>query len=195
MPLLVIIMFLLWVVGAVMWEVIKWAWNARGGSLTDSRNSVRGNSGLSPSSSVQPSATGSSLYSTVVSDQRSRIPKATPAERRRIEARQRQQADQEEFLSIPADLRRDALFWMFKDEILQRRRAGSLELQIAHLFEVNDVQRPGSATRDHETNRRRSEPMNQESADATHDYWWAYREHGRFGSHPSHDDYSDEGAS
>jgi hypothetical protein len=30
--------------------------------------------------------------------------------------------------------------------------------------------------------------------DATSEYWWAFREEGQFGSHPQHDDYSDEGA-
>jgi hypothetical protein len=32
-----------------------------------------------------------------------------------------------------------------------------------------------------------------ESADATSEYWWAFREEGHFGSHPQHDDYGDEG--
>jgi hypothetical protein len=113
------------------------------------------------------------------------------AKRRGLEADRREAALNATFPQIPPDLRRDALMWMLKDEILWRWRRGDLEERVAHLFRVNGVERPKHSDAAYEVGRR--ETTGTTSADATEDYWWAYREQGRFGSHPSHDDFGDEG--
>jgi len=102
-----------------------------------------------------------------------------------------------EFAAIPEALRRraethhmpvfEAIQWHARGRLSTRLEYldGQNALNSAHLAgQWNSLAVPDLAG---------SEPHSPTDADATHDYPDAIRENGRWGSHPSHDDYSDEG--
>ena len=93
-----------------------------------------------------------------------------------------------EFQAIPIDLRQRALVWLQKHDIVKLYRVGILDSRVS-TWEANNKVRPGEVPRSRvfEANAKPG------SDDATVEFPEAYRETGRFGSHPSHDDYSDEG--
>jgi hypothetical protein len=95
------------------------------------------------------------------------------------------------FLQIPEDLRRRALVWMFRDEIVARFRLGSLAAQVEHLERTNGVAPDLTSSHPSPGGKPFEATAPDGASDATKDFWWAYRERGRFGSHSSHDDYSE----
>jgi hypothetical protein len=96
------------------------------------------------------------------------------------------------FDEIDPALRDRALLWMKRAEILAFQRAGRLEDRVEYLEYRNNVKPSDDHTIVHTRGRFEGHSA-RPGEDATVGYAESFRDDGRFGSHPSHDDYGDEG--